>query len=82
MRLSEIGSKEIIDLSKGCHHGQLWDCELLFDPCNGMICALLIPVSTPKKSRRYTPDQWKELPWSNIVKISDDMIIFKSDDFC
>ncbi len=31
MRLSEIGSKEIVDLSKGCSHGQLWDTEMLFE---------------------------------------------------
>lgn len=81
MRLSDIGNKDIIDLTKGCHHGQLWDCELLFDPCNGMISALLIPVNAMKKSKKYTPEQWKELPWSNIIKISDDMIIFKSHEY-
>ncbi|MBP3383900.1 MAG: YlmC/YmxH family sporulation protein [Firmicutes bacterium] len=82
MRLSDIGNKDIIDLARGCHHGQLWDCELLFDPCNGKICALLIPETTGKKHRKYAPEQWKELPWSNIVKIREDMIIFKSDGFC
>ena len=30
MRLSEIGNKEIIDLSTGSRHGQLWTLELLF----------------------------------------------------
>ncbi len=30
MRLSEIGNKEIIDLSTGSRHGQLWDSEASF----------------------------------------------------
>ena len=37
MLLSEIGDKEIIDISKGSMHGRLWDAEMLFDealfPC-------------------------------------------------
>ena len=43
MRLSEIGSKEIVDLSKGCSHGQLWDTEMLFERKDGTIKAVLIP---------------------------------------
>ena len=31
MRLSEIGDKEIADLSKGSLHGKLWDAEMLFE---------------------------------------------------
>lgn len=80
MRLSEIGNKDIIDLTKGCHHGQLWDCELLFERSCGMIVALLIPATSIKKKKKYAPEQWIQLPWSNIVKISEDMIIFKSQD--
>lgn len=31
MLLSEIGNKEIVDLSTGCSHGELWNAELLFE---------------------------------------------------
>ena len=31
MRLSEIGNKEIVDLSTGCSYGQLWDAEMIFE---------------------------------------------------
>ena len=31
MLLSEIGDKEIVDISKGSMHGRLWDAEILFD---------------------------------------------------
>lgn len=82
MRLSEIGNKDIIDLTKGCNHGQLWDCELLFERRSGKIIAILIPEGTFKKKKRNCTGEWIQLPWNNIVKISDDMIIFKSQDLC
>ena len=82
MRLSEIGNKDIIDLTKGCNHGSLWDCELLFERRSGRIVAILIPAGTFKKKKRNCTDEWIQLPWNNIVKISDDMIIFKSQDMC
>lgn len=78
MLLSEIGNKEIIDLTKGKYHGQLWDCELIFERCTGCISAILIPASVVKKHKKSAPEQWIKLPWSEIVKISDDMIIFRS----
>lgn len=80
MRLSEIGSKEIVDLSKGSRHGQLWDTEMLFDKENGKIKAVLIPGYQGKNPFKGGSDQWIQLPWSNIVKIGEDMIIFKSED--
>ena len=82
MRLSEIGNKDIIDLTKGCNHGQLWDCELLFERRSGRIVAILIPEGTFKKKKKSYTGEWIQLPWNNIVKISDDMIIFKSQDLC
>jgi len=80
MRLSEIGNKEIIDLTKGRYHGQLWDCELIFERSCGDIAAILIPADHVKHSRKKAPEQWIRLPWSDIVKISEDMIIFRSND--
>ena len=37
MLLSEIGDKEIIDLTKGSMHGKLWDAEMFFDESSGAI---------------------------------------------
>lgn len=80
MRLSEIGSKEIVDLSKGCSHGQLWDTEMLFERKDGTIKAVLIPSYQSKGPFKHSAEQWIRLPWNNIVKIGEDMIIFKSED--
>ena len=41
MLLSEIGNKEIVDLSTGCSHGELWDAELLFERKSGKINILI-----------------------------------------
>ena len=43
MLLSEIGNKEIVDLSTGCSHGELWNAELLFEKKSGKIKAVLVP---------------------------------------
>ena len=64
MLLSEIGDKEIIDLTKGSRHGSLWDAELVFDGKSGKIKTLTAPGF--------------ELSWSSIVKVGEDLIIFRS----
>ena len=76
MRLSEIGNKEIIDLSTGSRHGQLWDSELLFDPQTGEIKAILI--SDFKASKQMRLEEYRQLPWQSILKIGEDTIIFQS----
>ena len=43
MLLSEIGDKEVIDLTKGSRHGSFWDAEMLFNESDGKIKALLVP---------------------------------------
>lgn len=37
MRLSEIGNKEIVDLSTGSSYGQLWDADMTFESKTGKI---------------------------------------------
>ena len=73
MRLSEIGNKEIVDLSTGCSHGQLWDAEMIFD-----IRSVLVPTFESGGFFRKNLGDMCELPWSSIVIIGDDMIIFRS----
>ena len=77
MLLSEIGDKEIIDLTKGSRHGSLGDAEILFDEKTGTIKALIVP-NFVEKSRfgKYQDDI--QLPWESIVKIGEDLIIFRS----
>ena len=78
MRLSEIGDKEVVDLSTGTSYGQLWDAEMIFDKSTGKIKSVLVPSlqSTGLFKKNY--NDMCELPWGNIVIIGEDMIIFRS----
>ena len=75
MLLSEIGDKEIVDISKGSMHGRLWDAEIIFDEITGRIHSLLVPDFQAGRSR-YREDL--QLPWSSIIIIGEDIIIFRS----
>ena len=75
MRLSEIGDKEIVDITKGSLHGKLWDAEMIFDERSGVISSLLVE-GFQSTDRRIRGDL--QLPWNSIVTIGDDLIIFKS----
>lgn len=75
MLLSEIGDKEIVDISNGSMHGRLWDAEIIFDEKSGRIHSLCVP------DFQGTNGRFKEnlhLPWSSIIIIGEDMIIFRS----
>ena len=75
MRLSEIGDKEIVDLSNGSMHGKLWDAEILFDENTGVIHALMVPDF--QSSRSYLKENL-QLPWKSIIIVGEDTIIFQS----
>lgn len=77
MRLSEVGDKEIIDLKNGSRHGQLWDAEMLFEKETGKIKSILVPNMQSKLSFRGS-SEYLQLPWSSIVKIGNDIIIFEN----
>ena len=75
MLLSEIGDKEIVDISKGSMNGRLWDAEILFDEKTGKIHSLSVP-DFQSSHARFKEDL--QLPWSSIIIVGEDMIIFKS----
>ncbi len=77
MLLSEIGDKEVVDLTKGSRHGSFWDAEMLFDERDGKIKALIVP-NLQGKSRFSPMHDTMQLPWDSIVKIGEDIIIFRS----
>ena len=61
MLLSEIGDKEVIDLTKGSRHGSFWDAEMLFNESDGKIKALLVP-NLQGKSRFSSAHDTMQLP--------------------
>jgi len=76
MLLSEIGDKEIVDISKGSMHGRLWDAEIIFDEKTGIIHSLLV-ADFHSSINRFHDD--RQLPWTSIIVIGEDTIIFRSE---
>lgn len=77
MLLSEIGNKEIIDISTGCKYGELWDTEIIFDEKTGKICSLVIPIEEGGIFHSRSVETIT-LPWDSIVRISPTLILFES----
>jgi len=77
LRLSDLGDKEIVNLSNGSRHGQLSDAELLFDVKNGKIKAILVPDFRGRTGFLGSKD-FLQLPWNSIRKIGEDIIIFEA----
>lgn len=82
MRLSEIGYKEIVDMSTGINHGRLSDAEMSFDRKTGKIKAVLAPSIQSTGLFRKGFDDMYELPWESILIIGEDLIIFQSRPSC
>ena len=76
MLLSEIGDKQIVDITSGSMHGKLWDAEMIFDEATGAIKALVVPDFHGVGHNRFKTDL--QLRWSSILVIGEDMIIFRS----
>ncbi|TDQ39696.1 YlmC/YmxH family sporulation protein [Aureibacillus halotolerans] len=76
MRLSELNSKEIIDLNNGERHGTVGQCDLEIDVRSGNIHRIIVPdlkwLGLKKASDRLT------IEWSDIETIGKDMVLINS----
>lgn len=84
MRLSEIGEKEIVNLTDGERFGQLSEAELLVDERYGKIKSMLVQDFRTKKSffgfGGFGARNQIEVPWSFVKKIGQDIIVFETVD--
>lgn len=71
MRLSELQTKEIINMTTGKRLGLIID--VIVNP-TGEIKSLILEE---KKGRRITSREEYELDWKQITKIGDDIILVK-----
>ena len=71
MRLSELQTKEIINMTTGKRLGLIID--VIVDP-TGEIKSLILEE---KRGRRITSREEYELDWKQITKIGDDIILVK-----
>lgn len=72
MRLSELQTKEIINMSTGKRLGLIID--VIVDN-TGLIKSLILEEKK-KKGKRFSREEY-ELDWSQIAKIGDDIILAK-----
>lgn len=70
MRLSELQTKEIINMSTGKRLGLIID--VIVDN-NGLIKSLILEE---RKGKKFSREEY-ELDWSQISKIGDDIILAK-----
>lgn len=70
MLLSALAGKEIIDVAQGVRLGLLKEADLLVDPSDGRIEALIIPVRRGWWSRGELV-----VPWSQVLKVGPDLIV-------
>ena len=77
MKLSELYSKEIINIDTGENLGIFGDCDLIIDEKSGEIISF---VSGQSSGFGFFKEQKKrEILWKNIKKIGSDMIIIENE---
>ncbi|MGI6703240.1 MAG: YlmC/YmxH family sporulation protein [Clostridia bacterium] len=79
MRLSQIGGKEIVNLNTGERLGMVAEADLVIDKATGNIIRLLIPEERLGFSL-FGERNFIEVPWENVKKIGNDMIIIEQDE--
>ena len=78
MRLSQIGGKEIVNLNTGSGW-MVVEVDLVIDKATGNIIRLLIPEERLGFSL-FGERNFIEVPWENVKKIGNDMIIIEQDE--
>ena len=76
MMLTELGEKEIVNLSNGERLGILANSDIMVDEKTGDILTLLVPEQK-FQFRLFGENYHIEIPWESIKKIGNDMIIIE-----
>lgn len=78
MRLSDLGEKEIINVTNGSRYGDLVNTELLFEEKTAKIRAILVPEYRGRMFFSGVRD-YIQMPWDCIRKIGEDIIIVETE---
>ena len=73
MTLSELRTKEVIDVQDGKRLGRVMDLE--FCPSDSRITALVVPAETSFMQTLRGEKCGLVIPWQNIRRIGDDVIL-------
>lgn len=78
MTLSELRTKEVIDVQDGKRLGRVMDLE--FCPSDSCITALVVPAETSFLQTLRGEKCGLVIPWKNIRRIGDDVILVTTSD--
>lgn len=78
MRLSEIASKRIINIYDGDILGTVGESDLLVDPDNGGISAIILPQGKAFSSFSG-PKRQVAIPWDSVQKVGSEVIVIDFD---
>lgn len=77
MKLSELYSKEIVNIDSGENLGIFGDCDLSIDEKTGEIVSFISRSSS--RFNFFKESKKREIQWKNIKKIGNDMIIIEDE---
>ena len=76
IKFSKLRQKEVVNIMDGSRLGII--CDLVLDECTGKICAIVVPGSS-RFSFFFKGDRDSVIPFKNIVKIGEDVILVEID---
>ena len=80
MTLSELRTKEVIDVQDGKRLGRVMDIE--FCPSDSQVTALVVPAETSFLQSLRGEKCGLVIPWENIRRIGDDVILVSTCGVC
>lgn len=75
-RFCNMKQKEVINVLDGRRMGCIYD--IMFDCCKGCLVAIVVP-GCGKLTSLFKGGEDIVIPWSNIVKFGDDVILVECD---
>lgn len=76
IKFSKLRQKEVVNIMDGARLGII--CDLVLDECTGKICAIVVPGQS-RFSFFFKGDRDSVIPFKNIVKIGEDVILVEID---
>lgn len=78
-RFSKLRQKEVVNVQDGARLGFI--CDLIVDHCTGKICGIVVPGPS-RFSFLFRGERDQVIPWRNIRKIGEDVILVEIDINC
>jgi YlmC/YmxH family sporulation protein len=72
----KLRQKEVVNIVDGARLGYI--CDLVLDICTGKICAIVVPGAA-RFSLFFKGERDQIIPWKNIRKIGEDVILVEVD---